>query len=134
MLPLDYPGRWQLAGLLLLLSILMAAVLPAFLFPRIPIHAWFGLDKWMHALAFAFLAVWFAGQYRRQSYWRIAVGLAAFGILIELFQSAITYRSAEWYDFVADLVGIMLGLVIALAGAGGWSQRFEGWLRARSAA
>lgn len=135
MLPLDYSGRWRLAGLVLLLAILLAAVLPSILLPsRFYINAWFGLDKWLHALVFAFLAVWFAGQYQRESYWRIALGLAAFGLLIELLQSTITYRSAEWYDFIADLVGIALGLVIALAGMGGWSLSVERWLKARSAA
>ncbi len=136
MLPLEYPGRWGIAGLLLISTVLVAATLPSiwFLSDYLRIHAWFGLDKWAHALTFAFLAAWFSGQYRRASYWRIAVGLAAFGILIELVQSTITYRSAEWHDVTADVVGIVFGLLIAFAGLGGWSQRFESWLGARTAA
>jgi hypothetical protein len=31
------------------------------------------------------------------------------------------------FDLGADVAGIGLGLVIGLAGAGGWSQRFENW-------
>ena len=136
MLPLKYSGYWRLAGLILLLVVLAAAVMPAvWLWPdRGRIAVWFGgIDKWAHALAFAVLAVWFAGQYRPRSYWRIAVGLLAYGLLIELCQRSISYRSAEWYDVVADVVGIGVGLLLATIGIGGWSLRFEAWLTARSA-
>jgi VanZ family protein len=91
------------------------------------------LDKWAHMLTFAFLAVWFAGQYTRRSYWRIAAGLVGFGILIELCQRLVGYRSAEWLDIGADVFGIFIGLLIGLAGAGGWSQRFENRYLARGA-
>jgi VanZ family protein len=56
------------------------------------------------------------------------LGLVAFGVLIELGQGMIPYRSAEWQDLVADIGGIGIGLAIAVAGLGGWSLRFEQWL------
>ena len=84
-------------------------------------------------LAFAFLAVWFAGQYRRSAYWRIAAGLIGFGVLIEICQRAVGYRSAEWLDIGADVAGIVIGLAIGLAGAGGWCERFEKRFLARAA-
>ena len=97
------------------------------------IVSWFGeIDKWAHALAFALLAIWFAGQYRPRSYWRIALGLLVYGVLIELCQRMLSYRSAEWLDVAADMAGIMAGLLIAAAGLGGWSQRFEAKFAARS--
>lgn len=133
MLPLKYSGHWRLAGFMLLLIVLAAAVMPAvWLWPdRGQIAVWFGgIDKWAHALAFTVLAVWFAGQYRPRSYWRIAIGLVAYGLLIELCQRSISYRSAEWYDVVADVVGIGIGLSLAMIGIGGWSLRFEAWLAA----
>jgi VanZ family protein len=130
MLPLRYALRWQVASAALLLIVLAGAMMPAIWFwpDRVRVVGWLHhLDKWVHLLAFAFLAVWFAGQYRRNSYWRIAAGLAGFGILIELCQRLVGYRSAEWLDVGADVAGIVVGLLIALAGAGGWSQRFEHW-------
>ena len=48
-----------------------------------------------------------------------------FGVLIELCQRMVGYRSAEWLDIGADVGGIAIGLAIGLAGVGGWSQRFE---------
>jgi len=56
------------------------------------------------------------------------LGLVAFGVLIELGQEMIPYRSAEWKDLVADIAGIGIGLAIAVTGLGGWSLRFEQWL------
>ncbi len=93
------------------------------------IHA----DKWLHAITFVFLAIWFAGQYRPNSYWRIGIGLVLFGALIEACQRLVTYRSSEWFDIVADAAGIAVGLAVAMAGLGGWSLRLEEWLATRKA-
>ena len=127
MLPLRHEKRWRLAGLVLLFGVLVGTFMPTLWLwplPRKILQA----DEWLHLLTFIFLAVWFAGQYSRRSYWRLVVGLTAFDVLIELIQRMISYRSAEWMDLAADVVGIGIGIVIALAGLGGWSLRFEQWL------
>lgn len=127
MLPLRHEKRWRLAGITLLLIVTVAAITPELPFwPRASSVVM--ADKWLHALTFLFLSLWFAGQYRPASYWRLLIGLTAFGVLIELGQSMISYRSAQWTDVAADLLGIAVGLVIAVAGLGGWSLRFEQWL------
>lgn len=136
MLPLRYTQRWRAAGFLLLLLVLAATLMPAFwlLDDSKEFVTWFmDIDKWLHTLTFMFLAVWFAGQYARRSYWRIATGLVLFGILIEVCQRMVSYRSAEWYDLAADVAGIFIGLAIARLGMGGWSLRAENWLTQRQA-
>ena len=128
MLPLRYGQWWRAASAILLLLVLAATIMPViWLWPdRREFVSWFGqIDKVAHILVFAFLSLWFAGQYRPRSYWRIAIGLLAFGIVIEVCQRLVGYRSAEWLDVAADFVGIIAGLLIAVAGLGGWSQRFE---------
>lgn len=128
MLPLRYAPWWRVADVLLLLSVLAATLVPAVWFwpERAHFAVWFEQgDKFAHAAAFAFLAVWFSGQFRPRSYWRIALGLLAFGILIEICQRLVGYRSAEWLDVAADVAGIILGLGLAAAGLGGWCQRVE---------
>jgi hypothetical protein len=132
MLPLRYPLRWRIAGILLLTGVLGAALAPE-------IWPWMGgggpdwllADKWMHGFTFTALALWFSGQYARRSYWWLAIGLSVFGSMIEASQSLVTYRTAETADLVADLLGIAAGFAIALSGAGGWSLRVESWLRRR---
>ena len=128
MLPLRHLGYWQIASVLILLVVLVAALMPAVWFwgDKSSGIAWFkGVDKWLHGITFAVLALWFAGLYQRQSYWRIALGLFVFGLAIEACQRMVGYRTADWLDVGADTAGIVVGLVIALAGLGGWSLRFE---------
>jgi VanZ family protein len=87
---------------------------------------WFeSVDKWLHGITFMVLSVWFAGLYQRKAYWKIALGLLVFGFLIEACQRLVSYRSAEMFDVGADAAGIILGLLISLAGIGGWGLRVE---------
>ena len=114
---------------MILLAILLAAIAPVIFpwlaggSPGLP-----NVDKWMHGLAFAMLALWFTGQYARSSYVRIAIMLLAYGLLIEVVQSFVPYRSAEFADLAADAAGICTGLLIAMLGTGGWCVRAEAWL------
>ena len=135
MLDLRYARAWRAASIALLLGVLVATLMPVIWFDasRTQVAGWLAhVDKWTHLLAFVVLTVWFAGLYRRRSYWRVALGLLAFGALIELCQRAVGYRSAEWLDLAADAAGILAGLGIAWAGAGGWCQRVEAWFAART--
>ncbi len=136
MLPLRYAGHWRTASIFLLLAVLAAALMPAVWFweDRAGFLTWFlYVDKWLHGATFVILAVWFCGQYGTASYWRIGIGLLLFGALIEVCQRMVTYRSAEWFDLAADAAGILLGLIIGLAGLGGWSLKVESWLGRGSA-
>ena len=128
MLPLRHEKRWRVAGIFLLIAVLAATIMPTLWWPQFPHSAIMSVDKWLHLLTFLFLSMWFAGQYARSSYWRLVVGLVAFGVLIEVGQAMISYRTAEAMDLVADVCGIAVGLIIAIAGLGGWSLRFEQWL------
>lgn len=135
MLPLRFRGLWRSAGIALLVIVLVGMLMPAVWFwpDRGRMLDWFvDVDKWLHGIIFVVLAIWFAGQYKPRSYWRIGVGLVLFGVLIEACQRLVTYRSAEWFDIAADAAGILVGLAIAAAGLGGWSLRAENWYLQRS--
>ena len=130
MLPLRFTRRWRAAGMMLLLIVLAATMMPAVWFWS-DMHGfmtWFvDVDKWLHGITFVILALWFAGQYRPESYWRIGIGLILFGAFIEGCQRLVTYRSADSFDILADTIGIIVGLSIAAGGIGGWSLRFGNW-------
>ena len=132
MLPLRHAHRWRLAGIVILLLVFTSALIPPLWPDDRQFQRWLvDTDKLLHAVTFVFLAAWFAGQYPPRSYWRIGAGLMAFGALIEIAQRFVSYRSAEWFDLVADTLGIVVGLLIATAGLGGWSLRLENWYEHR---
>ncbi|MDZ7643390.1 MAG: VanZ family protein [Woeseiaceae bacterium] len=135
MLPLRWARRWRVAGAFMLVCVLAGALMPAlWLFPDLRLRHVAAYDKWLHAGAFLVLTVWFCGQYAKAAYLRLGAGLLLFGAVIELCQYVTIYRTADWHDLLADGIGIVTGLVVAVAGAGGWSMRAEHWLLRRQAA
>ena len=132
MLPLRHAVGWRVASVLLLLVVFAAMVVPAWLWPHQMQRSVAAFDKWLHGITFAVLALWFSGQFARRAYWQIAIGLAVFGGLTELVQRTLIYRSADPADMMANIAGIAAGLIVAFAGAGGWSLRVESWLSARN--
>lgn len=133
MLSLRYARRWLIAGIGLLLLVLGLALVPEdWLWGNDAMPSMLLSDKLMHGITFMVLALWFSGQYAPHSYWRLVLGLAAFGLLIEAIQRMVAYRTADGMDLLADLIGVGIGMAIALAGAGGWCLRFEKWLENRS--
>ncbi len=128
MLPLRHARRWQIASLILLILVLAVALMPAVWFwdDRFKALSWFeNVDKWLHGITFLVLSLWFAGMYNKSAYWRIGLGLLLFGLTIEACQRMVSYRMADWLDVAADAAGIIVGLVIGIAGIGGWCMRAE---------
>ena len=98
------------------LGVLIAAVAYLALTPTPPSALTTGWDKLNHVLAFVALS-WSAclgsGGSRRWL-WRLAIGLLAFGALIEIAQLYVPGRSSEWGDLLADTIGIGFGTALAL--------------------
>lgn len=98
-----------------LLALLLAVITWLALSTAPPQTADTGWDKANHALAFtalAFSAVWALWQRPRQ--WPVLfIVLLAYGGAIEIAQSFVPSREAEWADLLADGVGIVLGLLVA---------------------
>lgn len=132
---MQHARHWRIASVVMLALVLTGAMLPAIWFfsDKRSALSWFvHADKWLHATTFLLMALWFAGQYRPRSYWRIAAGLIAFGFFIEFCQLMVSYRTADWLDMGANTAGIIIGLAVALTGLGGWCLRVERWQRARN--
>lgn len=95
-----------------LFPLLIAAISFLALWPQAEQLPSTGWDKANHALAFATLmVVWLLGWPRARWAWG-ALGLLAYGGLIELLQSQLPPRSGEWEDLAADAVGLLLGLLL----------------------
>lgn len=101
---------WRLTLALLLAVISWLAFKPA-----VPAQEWLHMDKLRHISAFLTLAVVASLGWAKQAQLapRVAFGLLAYGLLIELVQSQLPSRSASLADWAADALGIALGLVLA---------------------
>ena len=91
------------------------AVLAGALAPQEDIPPLFALaDKVVHTLAFAALALVGLRAYPTHLLVVCAL-LIALGGLIEVVQGYTSTRSQEWEDFLADILGVVLGTVLARA-------------------
>ena len=77
-----------------------------------PLPAPQGSDKLVHLAAFAALAFPLA-RTSRVSLLLVFMGASAFGGLIELIQPTFN-RSADLNDWIADILGVMLGIALGL--------------------
>jgi VanZ family protein len=102
--------HWMALFVALSAATLVVALLPA---ERAPDST--GWDKLDHALAFGALGVVgvFALRWMRRGVVLLVPLLAALGAAIELLQAFVPSRRADAADFVADVVGAVLGTLLA---------------------
>ena len=135
MLPLQHVRLWFVLSSALVLVVLAAALAPGWWFgTRVQALDWIQhADKWLHAITFFGLTLWFSGLTAREAMGRMALGLLLFGFAIEGCQLLVSYRIADWIDIGANTLGILVGMAIAAAGLGGWGLRLEDWYSRRTA-
>ena len=105
-----YPRFWWTLGGLLLALISVLSLIPL-QGPQLGIE---NADKLNHAFAYVLLTTLF-GQLTHPD-WRgrarLLGALLAYGICIEGLQSLTRYRSAEWHDLLANLCGMLVGVLL----------------------
>jgi VanZ family protein len=126
MKPLRFAYFWLAGGVVLMILVLDLTLLPA----AGRQSMWLN-DKWAHFLTFFILMAWFSGVFRARAAPWVALGLLGFGIMIEIIQSRLPYRSAELADVISNAGGIVLGWGLAAAGFGRWTALLESWLPAK---
>jgi VanZ family protein len=86
----------------------------------------FPSDKLLHFTGYFALATWFGGVTRKHRYPIVGALLIALGGALEIGQALMNNgRSAEWLDFLANTLGVTVGLGIAYAGLGMWTVWVE---------
>lgn len=110
--PLRHPRWWLGAWICALLATVVVSLLPAFLLPAMPP----GGDKLEHFGGYALLAAagvqLFTG---RRALWRVALGLVALGVALEIAQGTFTAtRQMDAFDAIANTCGVAGGMAIAL--------------------
>ncbi|MDX2054152.1 MAG: VanZ family protein [Polyangiaceae bacterium] len=125
--PSEVPRSWKerllIDGppLLYIFGVFFACSIPIVPSVGVPLLS---IDKVQHALAFFGMQLLvhrallhervFATE--RMNLVVAGVGCTAFGGFIELWQTALPYRSGDWADLLADALGVLLGtgLIVAL--------------------
>lgn len=114
--------RNSIPGILCGIVILILTGLPGSVFPHT--KPLIGLDKVVHILmyaTFAFLCIWgYRSQfvangktYRNKALLLAAVISILYGGITELMQEyLVPSRTGDWYDFLADSVGTLLGISV----------------------
>ncbi len=114
--------RNSIPGILCGIVILILTGLPGSCFPRV--KPALGLDKVVHILMYAFFAFCCIWGYRKpfidngKAYRKRALTLAgiisvAYGGLTEIIQEhLVPSRTGDWYDFLADTIGTLLGISV----------------------
>ncbi len=83
-------------------------------------------DKIEHALGYSSLFLCFAGLVRRSRWWLLVLSCWLFGASLEILQSALAWgRRGDWFDLLANSLGIALGLVLAHWGLSLWPRFIE---------
>lgn len=118
---LEYRYLWLFGGVSLVGMVLYLTLMPAVAAPTLM------NDKVSHGIAFMVLMTWFCGVFEMRFSPFVAIVLLCLGVLIELVQQQLTYRSAEFADGLADLTGIGAGWVLAAVGLQHWAVRIESW-------
>ena len=122
---LRHPRVWLALGWLFVVLAIVLSLVPGQKLPETHMG-----DKWEHSVGYALLTLWFTGLYPRTSYWKVAAGFLAMGISIEVAQGLMPYgRQMDIRDVGANTIGIVAGVLIALAGFGRWATVIENWTR-----
>ena len=112
-----------------LLFIAVFSLMPPEDLPNVPLSDLPQFDKMIHFAMYFMLAVLLVKPLKRLQLpvWLIVLLISIFiGGLIEILQFAITnYRSASWFDFLADITGAIAGvLVYGMMVSGKWWERY----------
>jgi VanZ family protein len=122
---LRHPWVWLGLGWVFIVFSVVASLVPGQNLPNTHLG-----DKWQHSIGYALLTLWFTGIYPKTSYWKVGAGMLALGVAIEIAQGAMPFgREMEIRDVGANTLGIVIGLMLALVGVGGWAQKIEAWAR-----
>lgn len=106
---LQWRGLWLACGWFLVLLIIYLSLRPGgpVLPPKIS-------DKLQHVIAYGVLTYWFTCLYlHRSARAAYAAGFVLLGVALEFIQGWTGYRSFDFADMAADLLGVVFGWLAA---------------------
>jgi VanZ family protein len=97
---------WKPAFWLCAVAVLVLSLAPAT--EELPTTGW---DKSNHFLGFCVLAILGLLAYPARLF-HVVIGLLVYGGAIELLQSLTPHRLGDWADWLADAIGVAIGMAI----------------------
>ena len=79
--------------------------------PDVDIDTSFSIDKLAHIAFFYLSSLWFFLIVRNDQAIVIVIFMAVYAFSLELLQMTVAYRTFEWLDLFADVVGIFLSFI-----------------------
>ena len=76
--------------------------------PSIEIDTFISVDKVTHIVIFYFVGLWFFLITKQDHLFILMFLLCMYALSMELLQMSISYRSFDWFDWFADVFGILL--------------------------
>ncbi len=87
-------------------------------------------DKVEHAFGYFLLTFWFCGIYPRNRFWVVALSMLGMGAAVEVLQGAMQLgRHADVRDLLADIIGIVPAVLLALTPLNHWPRWIEALIR-----
>lgn len=118
---LRYGRFWLACGWLSVAAAMILSLMPA---GTMKMPGW--NDKIEHAFGYFLLTFWFCGIYPRRRHWVVGLAMLGMGIVVEILQGAMQMgRHADIRDLLADVIGIVPAMLLALTPLGRWPRWVE---------
>ena len=91
-----------------LVIILIVAILHVIKTPSIEIDTLLSIDKVAHIMIFYFVGLWFFLITKKDHSLILMILLFILAVTMEFLQMNLSYRSFDWFDWLADAFGILL--------------------------
>jgi VanZ family protein len=103
-------GKMYLIAIAITLSLLVLSLIKVPEYKVSVTH----LDKWQHCFAYFVLSIsWLIVFYKKKKKRFIVVCCILLGVIIEILQNTLTsYRTGDFYDVIANAIGVLLGLFV----------------------
>lgn len=120
--PLKWSRVWWTLGYLQVAFVVVVSLIPPILIPQVDFD-W--IDKLFHFTAYLVLMLWFVQINPRDRYGFIMRLFIKMGLALEVAQGLTGYRMFDVWDMVANVLGVVAGWGLGVAGLNGIFARVE---------
>jgi hypothetical protein len=118
--------RWVFMGWGLVVAVIVCSLVPLPPFPATSFHMGaLPPDKVAHGFIYTLLMLWFVQIHPKRRWIRIALSFFMLGATLEFLQGLTKYRCFSYGDMGANILGLLIGWGLSLAGLSTLLLRLE---------